>query len=279
MSANGSGMAVRALRRVLRVLPPRARGPLLAPLLRLGTPSAREAILSGTMPWLRPDARVTLVAGPLAGLRWFPAASVPACAAGTYEPETQRALAQHLQPGDVMFDIGANVGFFTLFASRLVGAAGCVVSFEPLPASVAWLHRHVAENRTENVRVVEAAVSDGSGERRFAPAPSNAMGRLAAEGTLHVSVVTLDDFTVDGLRAPDLLKIDVEGEEVAVLRGATRLLERRRPTLVVATHGIDAYRGTLALLREYHYEVEVLGVSGSDDKSHRGSLVATSASA
>lgn len=267
--------SARALRALLQLLPSRARDPVLRPILRLIGPRGREAVLAGTMPWLRPAARISLAGDPLAGLQWFPAASVPACAAGTYERETQHALRQHLRPGGVMFDIGANVGFFTLFASQLVGTEGSIVAFEPLPDSLAWLRRHVAVNSARNVRIVEAAVSDRSGKRPFAPAASNAMGRLAGDGTFEVDVVTLDEYVSEAPRAPDLLKIDVEGEEVAVLRGASELLGRHRPALVVATHGIEAHHAALALLQEHDYDVHAHSLSGAADESHRGSLVAT----
>ena len=146
-------------------------------------------------------------------------------------------------------DVGANVGFFTLLASRLVGPSGRVLSFEPFPGALTYLRRHLELNNVNNATVVAAAVSDVSARVGFRAHENLTMGRLADGGELAVDA---------GLPAPDLIKIDVEGEEAKVLRGAETLLREKRPTLLLATHGSATHAECCVLLGKYAYLVEPL---------------------
>jgi FkbM family methyltransferase len=96
---------------------------------------------------------------------------------GIWEPSLTAWLMSHLQPGDTFVDVGANIGYVTLLASRVVGAAGCVISIEPSPANSAMLRRNVAANHAENVRVVQAP-------SRTERASSHSMGRVDGKVTL-----------------------------------------------------------------------------------------------
>lgn len=89
-----------------------------------------------------------------------------------------RSWEPRLLAGQVIFDIGAHVGFYTLLGSVLIGASGRVSSFEPLPANVGFLLEHLALNRLQNVTVIEAAVSDESHASRFTPGSDTSMGML-----------------------------------------------------------------------------------------------------
>jgi predicted RNA methylase len=81
---------------------------------------------------------------------------------GKGELAVQQALAARIQPGEVFYDLGANIGLFSLMAARLVGASGEVYSFEPDPVNAARLRRNVAQNRLTNVTVVEHGVWSSS---------------------------------------------------------------------------------------------------------------------
>lgn len=155
---------------------------------------------------------------------------------GTYEPAVQNALAEVLEYGDVMWDVGAHIGFHTAIASRLVGVDGEVVAFEPFPPNLARLERLVALNRMSNVKIRPVAVAGGAGSTSFHVASSTSMGRLApvaaATDTIQVGTTTLDD-ELAAQRPPVLVKIDVEGAEAAVLSGAASLLSEVRPRLIV----------------------------------------------
>jgi FkbM family methyltransferase len=155
---------------------------------------------------------------------------------GSYEPAVQDAISRLLSPGGSMWDVGASIGFHTIVASRAVGPDGQVAAFEPLAANLARLRRSIELNAMSNVLVRPVAVSDTCGTAIFFRAPSAAMGSLVAPaaslGEHTVPTTTLDQ-ELKSLREPSLVKIDVEGGELSVLRGATELLSRVRPVLIV----------------------------------------------
>ena len=164
---------------------------------------------------------------------------------GMYEPASTLALQRFLFPGAVLFDVGANVGVFTLVGSRCVGAAGHVYSFEPSSRERATLERNLALNGCDNVTVIASAASDhaGTAPLRVAAgqhrglntlAPSFAYQGVELEREETVSLVTLDDlWRGHAVRRPDVLKIDAEGSELQVLRGAASLLRASRPIVVI----------------------------------------------
>lgn len=243
--------------RALGLLPAAWRAPLVRFALRLGPHSVRLSIAGSALPLLRADDWLPVLAGPLAGARWIAASALQSCLEGSYELENQQLLVEWLQPGAVVFDVGANVGFFTLLAARLVGSGGRVIAFEPVPQALASLRRHLELNHLDNVTVIPAAVSAEAGQAHFQQHTDLTMGRLGDQGELEVELVSLDGL-LDELPKPSLLKIDVEGEEVNVLRGASRLLREQRPMLLLATHGSAVHEQCCGLLREAGYELEPL---------------------
>jgi len=205
---------------------------------------------------LIPSSRVmTVKGGALKGAKWVAGSHIHGCWLGTYEADKQRLFAEHVKPGMVVYDIGANVGFYTLLASRLIGPTGHVYSFEPLPRNVGYLECHIALNGLGNVSVTSAAVSDYDGRARFKESHP-AMGGLSEDGELEVVTVRLDSLD---LRQPDVLKIDVEGAEAEVLRGALETLSRHRPTIFLATHGVTPHGACVSLLSGLGYELTELG--------------------
>jgi len=146
-------------------------------------------------------------------------------------------MKEHLHPGGVCFDIGAQAGYHTLYASLTVGPTGRVFAFEPAPGNIANIRKHVAMNRLSNVTIVEAAVSDCNGVAHFDCAGSAVSGHLCAEGGLAVRTISLDQEIDSGaLPEADYIKIDAEGAELRILQGARKWLARRHPTLSVETH-------------------------------------------
>lgn len=175
---------------------------------------------------------------------------------GTYEPAVQAALADLLEDGDVMWDVGAHIGFHTAIASRLVGVNGEVVAFEPFGPNLVRLERLVALNRMDNVKIRPVAVSGTTGSTPFHVASSTSMGRLtpgaAATGDIQVRTTTLDN-ELAAHRPPVLVKIDVEGAEAAVLGGAASLLSEVRPRLIVELLTADAAASAQEMLPQYRF--------------------------
>lgn len=211
------------------------------------------------------------------GMRWVVGSSTHGCWLGHYELEKQAAVRRLVKPGMKIFDAGANAGFYTLAFSRLSGMTGHVWAFEPLPDNLRNLRRHIALNTLQNVTVVEAALSDRSGTARFLSAPSNAMGRLSDEGEITVRTVSIDE-TCQRVGVPDLLKLDVEGAESAVLEGARETLARHRPVLLLATHGREQERRCVEILEAAGYEFSYLdGAPAASASLNRDELIAAPA--
>ncbi len=208
---------------------------------------AMRARLLGTLG----DAPRTIDRGAGAGLRLSAARSNLGYAMGVSEPAVQAELVHSLRPGMVFYDVGANVGFLTLIAARLVGESGSVVAFEPLAGNVELLQRNLDLNAAANVTVVRRALSAAAGRGRMAVADSSDAGVVASLDTApdatgpEVLVGTLDGTIGElGLRPPDLVKIDVEGAEVDVLGGMASTLSTAHPRLLIEIHddGEDRWR-------------------------------------
>ncbi|MFN4295091.1 MAG: FkbM family methyltransferase [Thermoflexales bacterium] len=168
----------------------------------------------------------------------------------------ERWLAQRPWAGRVVYDVGAWEGVFTLFFARAVGATGQVIAFEPNPFNAMRLRENLALNGLTNARLVELALGERAGSAWLA-APAGASGRGALVLTptdLPVAVQTLDGLVeASALPAPDFVKIDVEGAELAVLRGGADTLARRRPALLIEVHPQADYAALWAFLDALGY--------------------------
>ncbi len=165
---------------------------------------------------------------------------------GAVEPMVQEALRRRLSPGAVMYDVGGSVGFFSLLGARL-GAT--VIAFEPLPGAAATIERNAALNGlSERVRVLELAAGEKEGRATLIEAGEAGWSHLADRGsrpdahaTHDVRVAALDDLVTAGeIPPPDLVKLDVEGSEVAVLDGLRQTIERHQPVFVIELHETNA---------------------------------------
>ncbi len=171
---------------------------------------------------------------------------------GTHEERVQEILAREVRAGFVVYDIGAHAGFFTLLCSRLTGERGRVFAFEPRAENIERLRRNIEANSAGNVDVVAAAASDRAGEAPFVMHASTLEGYLAADGEASAACVrteTIDALVEGGMAPPDLMKIDVEGAEAAVIRGASRTIDAHRPLMLIEVHSMEAGRGVAAALR------------------------------
>ena len=157
---------------------------------------------------------------------------------------------QALAPGMTVLDVGASFGLFTIAAARAVAPAGRVFAFEPAPSTASALRVHVEWNAVaDRVEVVEAAASGSSGGETFWEQETSFVASLLEPAARQeetrfetpvarraVAALTLDDFCRTRRIEPDVLKVDVEGAESEVLRGARDLLARRKATLFLELH-------------------------------------------
>ncbi len=200
-----------------------------------------------------------IMQGTLKGKKWIVGAGEHGYWLGSYELRKRIAFEKEISLGAVVYDIGANVGYYSLLASVLTGETGQVVAFEPSSRNVAFIRRHAALNHFDNIKVYEAAVSDQDGEAFFDLGASIATGHLAESGTERVRVVTLDHLLATGeIPPPDFMKVDVEGAEYAALCGARQLLEDHQPILFLDTHEREAHYPTIELLESLGYRFDIL---------------------
>jgi FkbM family methyltransferase len=208
---------------------------------------------------------VRIMQGSLRGCRWIAGSSFHGCWLGSYEYDKRILFETMVSEGFTVFDVGAHVGFYTLLASTAVGAEGQVVAFEPVPRNLSYLRRHLQLNHIENVTVVEAAVSDTPGIAQFDQGQDSHVGHISSQGALQVRAVTLDALIATGeVPRPDCIKVDVEGAELAVLRGAEGTLWRTHPILFVATHGRANHAECIGYLESLEYGVCCIGTPPSD---------------
>ncbi|MDQ3955949.1 MAG: FkbM family methyltransferase [Actinomycetota bacterium] len=175
---------------------------------------------------------------------------------GRYEPAIQEMLERTLRGGDVAFDIGANLGYFTLVMATTVGAGGRVVSFEPDPQMAAALTRNIERNvgPSDPVETVIAAMGAATGRVRFARGWRATRGKVVSEGgDLEVEMTTVDEAS-ERYGVPRLLKIDVEGAEVDVLQGATSVLKAEKPAVIVEVHSLELEQRCARLLQSFGYD-------------------------
>lgn len=152
---------------------------------------------------------------------------------GAYDPALQQVLRSYIAPQSVVLDIGAALGLWTVPLAKSAADCGSTVhAFEPYPGNHEWLRSNITTNGLENVTVEPCALGDKSGtafmtaERGSGNAAIDSYG----SGDAEVPVRTLDDFAFP---APvSAVKIDVEGYELQVMRGASRLLDRDRPVIL-----------------------------------------------
>jgi FkbM family methyltransferase len=214
------------------------------------------------------------------GLRFRSAGGFPGRAIGMIEPEVQEALRDLIRPRDTFYDVGANIGFFTLLGARLVGPDGRVVAIEPQPEALAGLRHNVRINRFGNVTVVEAAIADSPGESEFHISHEGILewGALGPGDdnvpTIRVRVTSLDHLVLEErLTPPSVLKLDIEGAEVRALRGMEETMRRHRPRIVCEIH--TTLDDVVTLLEQHGYAVDVLAGNGKTGEEYYGQVVAT----
>jgi len=216
-------------------------------------------ILRFPLSLIPPEAEVRILRGPLRGKKWIKGAGPNAYWVGTYEVARLRALANAVSPGTVVYDVGANVGIYSLLASLRAGPSGKVYAFEPLERNLLYLRRHLTLNNVGNCVILETAVCNREGTVPFSVASwSSSMAHLSTVGEIWVPSTTLDGciYGERRLRPPDILKIDVEGAEMEVLEGASKVLTEFHPKIFLEIHGTQLHAKCSASLSAKGYRIE-----------------------
>ncbi len=222
--------------------------------------------------------RYRLWAGPLLGMTLEYDANVNYhVILGLWEAKSYRFLrrffrdAKVLRRGMVVADLGANLGYFSLWMHRLLEPLdGKVVAFEPSPSILPMLRRNLRENAARTVKLAEIACSDADGEVEFFVGDHHHISSLvenwASQGRSHISAdrrvvvpsTTLDSYFFEGpgkaVGSPDLIKIDIEGGGVFALKGMDRCLTSKRPLIWMESHTPHEDRAISDLLLKHDYQ-------------------------
>jgi FkbM family methyltransferase len=184
---------------------------------------------------------------------------------GTYETELQNAASKLIYPGSIVYDIGANIGYVSLFSAMLSGLKGKIFSFEALPANIERLKANVSINKLDSrITVTHAAVIENDQPVTFLTHESGAMGKAIGSagrdekysGQITVPGVTIDSFVYDQNHLePDLVKLDIEGGEGSALVGMKRLLTDKQPVFLIELHGEKAARQVWDHLLQFDYKI------------------------
>ena len=184
---------------------------------------------------------------------------------GTFELEFARTLQQAIKKNWVCYDIGGYNGYYA--GIMAISGAAEVFVFEPMPANIEKIKRLIRLNNPLPITLKEYAVSDNTGNANFKIMPQETMGKLehslfqandTALTEVKVKCITLDDLVRGGTPEPDFIKIDVEGAEEFVLKGAIELLQRKRPLVMIEVHSPEIGKRCLEILKKYYNKITVL---------------------
>jgi FkbM family methyltransferase len=157
---------------------------------------------------------------------------------GEFEPMSTAVINRFVMPGDTVLDIGANIGYYTVMFSNLVGDAGKVVAFEPTNHYLETLHRNIEVNRLKNVEVLNIGLSNKICEMVIDIGPSSAtlhspigFDKVLSKETIRLTTLTeyARKYRVDKI---DFIKIDIDGHEPIFFEGAWPVLDRLSPVIL-----------------------------------------------
>lgn len=190
---------------------------------------------------------------------------------GEWEVETTRWFKQLAKKGDVIVDIGANMGYYTLLASKIVGDSGKVYAFEPDPTNYSVLCKNVALNEIKNAITIQKAVSDKNGSMTlYLDGKDIGAHTLYKNGKARKSVV-VDSITLDeyfkGKEYPiNIIKMDIEGAEMAAMRGMGKIIKLNDDLKIfmefhlpwIRRAGVSPEYFTSQLLEYYNFSITVI---------------------
>ncbi len=156
-----------------------------------------------------------------------------------YEPLETEIFKQEIKPGQTVLDIGANIGYYTLIAAKLVGPGGRVYAFEPDPANFQLLKKNVEQNGYENVTLVNRAVADRNGSAKLYLNETNKGDHRIYDSkdgrpSITIQMIRLDEFFKKIDKKVHFIKMDIQGAEAAALNGMKGLIRRNRPLKLVS---------------------------------------------
>lgn len=194
-----------------------------------------------------------IISGLLKGTKWIKGSHNISVLLGTYERKQSIQFLKIASSASVFWDLGAHVGYYSLLYAK-ANPTGKIYAFEPIEGNVSLYIKHMALNNVLNFKVFESAVSDTYSKLSFNTTATSVAGKLSENGNITVDVVKLSDLTAKGkIEVPQLIKMDIEGEEFKVLTDLRDLLTTYKPGIFLSTHGARVHKNCLNLLAELNY--------------------------
>jgi FkbM family methyltransferase len=164
---------------------------------------------------------------------------------GIHEPATTRIFNKVLQPGDIVIDVGANIGYFTLLSAKLVGWRGKVYAFEPEFDNMKALLHNAELNHLENIKPYRVAAGDKAVRAVFHTSSTESAKHSLIktkdhDGSTVVNIIRIDDALSYGITGIKLLKTDTEGNELAVLQGAEQTILNNKDIMLIVEVNFEA---------------------------------------
>ena len=191
---------------------------------------------------------------------------------GGWEALTTEMFKKIVKEGDVVVDLGANIGYYTLLAARLVGREGKVYAFEPEPTNYSLLLKNIALNGYENIVAVQKAVSDTTGKvKLFVDEKDTGAHSIyqpeEEKAFVEVEAVTLDDLFKGKEQRINVIKMDVEGAEMAALSGMDNLIRENKNLKMfvefylagIKNAGNSPHEFARRLLEDYNFSILAIG--------------------
>jgi FkbM family methyltransferase len=185
----------------------------------------------------------------------------------TFEPVETELVKKNIKPGDTVFDLGGNIGYYTLLFAKLVGEKGKVYAFEPDKENFEILKKNVALNGHKNVILVNKAVSDKTGKAKLYLSEENKADHRIYDShdnrhSIEIETIKLDEYFANTDVIPDFIKIDIQGSEVIALQGMTQLLKKAEKVKIVTEYSPVALKNFgiepmayLTLLRKHGFRL------------------------
>lgn len=198
-----------------------------------------------------------------------------------HEKATTELFKKIVKEGDVVVDLGANIGYFTLLAAKLVGQKGKVYAFEPEPKNYYYLQKNIKLNNYDYVSAFQRAVSDRNGKtklyicdydtghhtiNKYNGIKKYSKGRITKEKSIEIETITLDDFLKGKVNQIDVIKMDVEGAEALALTGMDDILKKNKEIkmfveffpLLIENMGNSPTEFIRKLLQDYNFSIHVV---------------------
>lgn len=188
---------------------------------------------------------------------------------GIREPFNVKAMQKEIKPGDIVVDIGANIGYYALLEARLVGKKGKVYAIEPVPKNIELLTKNIELNNYSNIEVFQMAIGSENKKdfihisklRNICSMAQQEIYRSTYTHKVPVQVITLDDFLKDKAY-PDLVRMDVEGYEFEIIKGMKETLKVNNPLKLFVELHLDLLKDKaksfLKTLKGFGFEVKMV---------------------